>query len=95
MVRSPRRSIFQQMSGKDVQSRAKQEKEVCMAKGTVKWFNKDKGFGFILPDEGGRDVYVHVNNLDAADHVLADGQRVEYEMGMGRKGPEAIKVKPI
>ncbi len=66
-----------------------------MAKGTVKWFNKDKGFGFILPDEGGRDLYVHANNIDTPDHNLSDGQRVEYETGMGRKGPEAIKVKPV
>ena len=66
-----------------------------MAKGTVKWFNKDKGFGFILPDEGGRDVYVQTNNIDTPDHTLTDGQRVEFETGMGRKGPEAVKVKSI
>lgn len=71
------------------------EKEVDMASGTVKWFNKDKGFGFIQPDDGGRDVYVHVTNVDTPDNTLADGQRVEYEMAMGRKGPEAIKVKGI
>lgn len=66
-----------------------------MAKGTVKWFNKDKGFGFILPDEGGRDLYVHATNIDTSDHSLSDGQRVEYETAMGRKGPEATKVKPV
>ncbi len=66
-----------------------------MAKGTVKWFNKDKGFGFIMPDEGGRDIYVQVQNVDTPDNNLADGQRVEYENSMGRKGPEAIKVKGI
>jgi CspA family cold shock protein len=62
-----------------------------MAYGTVKWFNKDKGFGFIMPDEGGRDIYFSSNNMDAED--LADGQRVAYELTMGRKGPEAIHVK--
>lgn len=66
-----------------------------MSKGTVKWFNKDKGFGFIMPDEGGRDIYVQVQNVETPDNNLSDGQRVEYELSMGRKGPEAIKVKGI
>ena len=66
-----------------------------MLTGTVKWFNKDKGFGFIQPDEGGRDIYVHASEIDTPDHTLADGQRVQYEMGTSRKGPAATKVKPI
>ena len=66
-----------------------------MATGTVKWFNKDKGFGFITPDEGGRDIYVVAGNLDTPDHELSDGQRVEYEIELGRKGPEAVRVKII
>ena len=66
-----------------------------MAKGTVKWYNKDKGFGFIAPDEGGRDLYVQALNVETPDHTLADGQRVEYEMSMGRKGPEAVRVKGL
>lgn len=66
-----------------------------MPKGTVKWFNQDKGFGFIMPDEGGRDIYVQTSNIDTPDHVLSDGQRVEFEMAMGRKGPEAVKVKSL
>jgi CspA family cold shock protein len=61
--------------------------------GTVKWFNKDKGFGFIQPDGGGRDIYVQVSNVETPDHNLADGQRVEFESATGRKGPEAVKVK--
>lgn len=64
-------------------------------KGTVKWYNKDKGFGFIMLDEGGRDLYVQSANIDTPDHNLADGQRVEFETSMGRKGPEAIKVKAV
>ena len=64
-----------------------------MPNGTVKWFNKDKGFGFIMPDEGGRDIYVQVTNVETPDKNLADGQRVEYESTIGRKGPEAIHVK--
>ena len=66
-----------------------------MPKGTVKWFNQDKGIGFIMPDEGGRDIYVQTSNIDTPDHLLSDGQRVEFEMAMGRKGPEAVKVKSI
>lgn len=66
-----------------------------MATGTVKWFNKDKGFGFIMPDEGGRDIYVQATNVDTPDKDLSDGQRVEFEMSMGRKGPEAIKVRSL
>jgi len=63
--------------------------------GTVKWFNKEKGFGFISPDGGGRDVYVHMSNIDTSDNHLADGQRVEFEIAAGRKGPEAVKVKTL
>ncbi len=66
-----------------------------MAKGTIKWFNKDKGFGFITPDEGGRDIYIQAANIDTPDYFLVDGQRVEYEQTIGRKGPEAIHVRPI
>jgi CspA family cold shock protein len=66
-----------------------------MATGTVKWYNKDKGFGFIMPDEGGRDVYVQATHVETPDKDLSDGQRVEFEMSMGRKGPEAIKVHSL
>ncbi len=63
--------------------------------GTVKWFNKDKGFGFIAPDNGDRDIYVHFSNVETPDHNLEDGQRVEFETAIGRKGPEAVKVKTL
>lgn len=63
--------------------------------GTVKWFNKDKGFGFITPDTGGRDIYVHISHVETPDNNLSDGQRVEFETTMGRKGPEAIKVTSL
>lgn len=66
-----------------------------MANGTVKWFNKDKGFGFIMPDDGGRDIYVQSINIDTPDQTIADGQRVEFELTVGRKGPEATNVKSI
>ncbi|HSX14224.1 MAG TPA: cold shock domain-containing protein [Chlamydiales bacterium] len=64
-----------------------------MPKGTVKWFNKEKGFGFVSPDDGTRDVYIQSANIDTEDHTVMDGQRVEYENSIGRKGPEAIHVK--
>ncbi|MEM7597320.1 MAG: cold-shock protein [Pseudomonadota bacterium] len=58
-----------------------------MAKGTVKWFNTDKGFGFIAPEEGGSDVFVHISALQKAGiQRLDDGQAVTYELEEGRDG---------
>ncbi|PIE12810.1 MAG: cold-shock protein [Rhodobacterales bacterium] len=58
-----------------------------MATGTVKWFNTTKGFGFIAPDAGGDDVFVHISAVEAAGLTgLADNQKVEYEMIEGRDG---------
>lgn len=66
-----------------------------MMKGTVKWYNKEKGFGFIAPDDGGRDIYMQSANIETEDHELIDGMRIEYESFMGRKGPEAKNIRPI
>jgi CspA family cold shock protein len=66
-----------------------------MPKGTVKWFNKDKGFGFIMPDDGGRDIYVDIAHIETPSHEISDGQRVEFELGMGRKGPQATNVRIV
>lgn len=66
-----------------------------MANGTVKWFNADKGFGFISPDEGGRDIYFLSSHIETPDQILQDGQRVSFEASLGKKGPEAIHIKPI
>ena len=66
-----------------------------MTKGTVKWFNHDKGFGFITPDEGGRDIYVQIAQVETPNQSLSDGQRVEFEITVGRKGPEATHVKSL
>jgi CspA family cold shock protein len=66
-----------------------------LATGTVKFFNDQKGYGFIRPDDGGDDVFVHRSNVDTADQTLMDNQQVEYEIGQGRKGPEARNVRPV
>jgi CspA family cold shock protein len=64
-----------------------------MATGTVKWFNDAKGYGFIAPDEGGKDLFVHHSNIQMNGfRTLTEGARVEYEAQEGRKGPEAVNV---
>ena len=64
-------------------------------KGTVKFFNTKKGFGFITPDAGGKELFVHVNGLDDSTHSLSDGQKVEFDQEEGRKGPEARNVRGL
>jgi len=63
--------------------------------GTVKWFNDKKGYGFITPDTGGEDLFIHHSNIVMEGFkTLRDGQRVQYEAGQGKKGPEATRVSP-
>jgi CspA family cold shock protein len=63
--------------------------------GTVKWFNANKGYGFITPDDGGADLFVHHSEIKAAGYTsLKEGQKVEFEVGQGKKGPCATNVKP-
>ena len=64
-----------------------------MNAGKVKFFNQEKGFGFITPDDGGKDIFVHISEVDGGE--LNDNDQVEYEVGEGRKGPCAIKVKKV
>lgn len=61
-----------------------------MAKGTVKWFNPDKGFGFVQPESGGKDVFVHISAVERAGlGTLADGQKITYDIESGRDGRES------
>lgn len=64
-----------------------------MATGTVKWFNESKGFGFIAPSDGGKDVFVHFSAIQGSGfRTLAEGQAVEFEVEDGPKGPQASNV---
>jgi cold shock protein len=75
------------MSGSQAKERSQ------MQKGTVKFFNTAKGFGFITPESGGKDVFVHANDLGGA--VLQEGTKVEFEVVEGKKGPQASGVKIV
>ncbi|HTX32046.1 MAG TPA: cold-shock protein [Solirubrobacteraceae bacterium] len=67
-----------------------------MATGTVKWFSDDKGFGFITPDDGGRDLFVHFTGVAGDGYrSLAEGAKVSYEAEEGPKGPKAVNVTKI
>ena len=67
-----------------------------MAKGKVKWFSDQKGYGFIVPDDGGSDLFVHYSNISGDGfRTLQENQEVEYEKAEGRKGPEAADVRPL
>ncbi len=67
-----------------------------MPVGTVKWFSPEKGYGFITPDDGGKDVFVHYTAIVGTGYRnLQEGQRVEYEVTQGQKGPQAVNVRVI
>ena len=67
-----------------------------MATGTVKWFNADKGFGFIAPDDGTADVFVHFSAIASTGYrSLDENQKVEFETTQGQKGPQAENVRPL
>ena len=67
-----------------------------MARGTVKWFDGEKGYGFITPEDGGKDLFVHFSNISGSGfRSLEEGQQVQFEVGEGRKGPEATDVQAV
>lgn len=67
-----------------------------MASGIVKWFNPEKGYGFITPDEGGKDLFVHYSAIQSDGFkTLNEGQRVEFEVTQGQKGPQAVNVRAL
>lgn len=67
-----------------------------MAQGIVKWFNAEKGFGFIKPDDGGQDLFVHHSAIEMRGfRALQENQRVSFEVGQGQKGPQAVNVQVL
>lgn len=64
-------------------------------RGMVKWFDEAKGYGFITPDSGHKDIFFHRSNIDMLERTVDKGERVEFEIGEGRQGPEARSVRSI
>ncbi len=67
---------------------------IAMPTGTVKWFNAEKGFGFIVPDDGSQDLFAHYSAIESSGYrTLEEGQKVEFEVAQGPKGPQAASIK--
>ncbi|GAB3923766.1 cold-shock protein CspA [Microlunatus endophyticus] len=67
-----------------------------MAQGTVKWFNSEKGYGFITPDDGSKDVFAHFSEIAGNGfRSLDENQQVEFEITQGQKGPQASNIRPL
>ncbi|MDR7484512.1 MAG: cold-shock protein [Armatimonadota bacterium] len=67
-----------------------------MARGSVKWFSAEKGYGFITPDDGTKDLFVHHTAIKAEGfRTLTEGDKVEYEVAQGQKGPQAVNVRKV
>jgi CspA family cold shock protein len=80
---------------REVRTAAPLLKEIRVATGTVKWFNSEKGFGFIQQDNGGPDVFAHYSAIAAQGYrELTEGQKVEFDITQGQKGPQADNIRP-
>src|SRR6185295_11262504 len=91
---SPRRST--RRCGPHIRGLRRSGKEKSMATGTVKWFNGDKGFGFITQDDGGADVFAHFSAIATSGfRTLEENQRVEFEVAQGAKGLQAENIRPL
>ena len=67
-----------------------------MASGVVKWFNSEKGYGFIAPDEGGSDLFAHFSAITGSGYrSLEENQRVEFDIARGDRGPQAANIRPL
>lgn len=66
-----------------------------MATGKVKWFNSQKGYGFIVESESGKEIFVHFKDIDGGVNALRDNDEVEFEVEQGRKGDQAVRVKKV
>jgi cold shock protein len=74
----------------------KERRELLVTTGTVKWFNAEKGFGFITQDDGGPDVFVHFSAIAGTGYRnLEENQKVEFDVTQGQKGPQAANVRPV
>src|SRR5712691_1171266 len=72
------------------------QRSTSMATGTVKWFNSEKGYGFITPEDGTKDVFVHYSGIEGDGYKsLTEGQKVEYTVTQGQKGPQASGVRAV
>ncbi|WP_426989488.1 cold-shock protein [Pseudarthrobacter sp. Y6] len=72
------------------------QRKLAMATGTVKWFNAEKGFGFIAPDDGSADVFAHYSAISSSGYrSLDENQKVEFDVTQGPKGPQAENIRPL
>ena len=89
-------ALGQHDSGSQLCGTVQQKRDAHMATGKVKWFNAEKGFGFIAVDGGGADVFVHYSAIQSDGYrSLDEGQRVEFEITQGQKGPQADAVRIV
>jgi len=77
-------------------TRSAGKERMAIETGTVKWFSEGRGFGFVTPDGGGKDLFAHSNEIQGKGFkVLAGNQRVEFEVGQGPKGPQALRIRAL